>query len=448
MVDTRKKGKAQSQTQPSKKTKVAPKRKQPPKPNPNAPPPPSVNMRFYNEAARERFKAIRAYRVIPERGFEFSKLISNPEFVQAIIARGWERIITMIFEQANKTVGVEFYSNARFMGRKYVSYVRGKEIDYSPERINRLLEIVPPEECEVKKRMAEAQGWNDEQWDELKEKLCVEGAQWRGGSHMLLKSDFKPHAKAWASFVVQTLEGTSCSSEIPLPRLLTIAAILDGAPINVGELIADNIYMFAAGSKKALPHLSIINWLCEEEDVDIFGNDLSAPMMKPITDTHMDSFVRDYQERMQDIMGAEAQPPPQQQSQPPPPQFVTGEGSGQQGAHAPLHPMLLDYMFGHANWMNEVSDQAMWNRPRFGQEFSEAVCLNRRAMTGSFERFDGSEEAMDQYFDITRGRAQAREQEIRDDFAAGGARSRQFFHEDSFDEENPSTWIPQDDMED
>jgi hypothetical protein len=78
------------------------------------------------------------------------------------------------------------------------------------------------------------------------------------------------------------------------PRLLTLSAILDGAPINVGELIANNIYMFASGTKKALPHLSLINWLCEEEECDLFGNDLSAPMMKPITDTYMDGFVKDY----------------------------------------------------------------------------------------------------------------------------------------------------------
>ena len=54
--------------------------------------------------------------------------------------------------------------------------------------------------------------------------------------------------------------------------------------------------------------------------------------------------------------------------------------------------MMVNYMFGHSNWMNEVSDQ---ERPRFGPEFTEAVYLNRRPITGSFERFDGSEEAMD-----------------------------------------------------
>ncbi|KEH16837.1 hypothetical protein MTR_0084s0060 [Medicago truncatula] len=333
MVETRNKGKSQVPTQPSKKAKTAPKRQQPVKPNPNTPPPPSVNHRFYNNAVRDRFRDISGYRVIPERGFDFPKLISNPEFLQVFTARGWESLNTMIFEQANKTLGIEFYANARFMGRRYVSYVRGKEIDYSPKRINALLEIVPPEEC-----------------------------------------------GAWASFVVQTLEGTSCTSEIPLARLLTVSTILDGLPINVG-------------TKKAIPHLSLINWLCENQDCELFANDLSAPIMKPLNDTYMDSFAKDY--------------------------------------HDQLHAI-----------------QEYWNRPRFGQEFTEPVCLNRRPMTGSFKRFDGSEEAMDHDFDVTRGRAQDRDQEIRTDFAAGSRQSRYHFGEDTFAEENPATWIPEDQMQD
>jgi len=123
---------------------------------------------------------------------------------------------------------------------------------------------------------------------------------------MLLRTDFKPVAKAWASFVVQTLEGTSCTSEIPLPRLHTIAAIMDGSPINVGELIANNIFMFAFGSKKALPHLSIICWLCDEVGSDLYANDLSASMIKPLTDTYMDTFVKDYHERLHAIQVEEA----------------------------------------------------------------------------------------------------------------------------------------------
>jgi hypothetical protein len=155
MVETRNKGKSQTQTQPSKKTKTAPKRKPLLKPNLNTAPPPSVNQRFYNNVARDRFKDICGNRVNPERGFDFPNVISNPEFFQVITEKGWESLVRMIFEQTNKIVWIEFYASARFMGRKYVSYVRGKEIDYSPERINSLLEIVPPEECDAKRRMKE-----------------------------------------------------------------------------------------------------------------------------------------------------------------------------------------------------------------------------------------------------------------------------------------------------
>jgi len=138
-------------------------------------------------------------------------------------------------------MALKLYANARFSGKRYESYARGKDIDFSPQAVNDLLKIVPPEQCDVKRRRETCESWDDETWEDVKSLLCVEGAQWQGSMRMLLKSDFKPVAKAWASFVVQTLEGTSCSYEIPLARVHTIAAILDGSPINVGELIANNI---------------------------------------------------------------------------------------------------------------------------------------------------------------------------------------------------------------
>jgi len=200
----------------------------------------------------------------------------------------------MVFKEANKILALEFYANARFSGQRYGTYVRGKDIDFSPQAINDMLKIVPPEQCDVQRRRDTCGGWNEEQWKEVKSLLCVEGAQWQGSKRMLLKADFKPAAKAWASFVVQTLEGTSCSSEIPLPRVHTVAAIMDGSPINVGELIANNIADFAAGNKKVIPHLSLINWLCEEAECDLFVNDLDALMMKPITDKYMEVFLKYY----------------------------------------------------------------------------------------------------------------------------------------------------------
>jgi len=88
-----------------------------------------VNHCFLNDQARERFKDIRHFRVIQERGFDLPKLLTNPEFNQVITQRGWESLNNMIFEQANKTLAFEFYVNARFSGRRYMSYVRGKEIN-------------------------------------------------------------------------------------------------------------------------------------------------------------------------------------------------------------------------------------------------------------------------------------------------------------------------------
>ena len=125
-------------------------------------------------------------------------------------------------------MALEFYDNARFIGKKYASYVKGKKIDYSPEAINTMMGLVAPEKCNVHRRIDECKNWNEEAWEEIKLQLCVEGAKWQGGSHMLLSSDFKPYLKAWASFVVQTLEGTSCTSEIPLVRVHTIVAIIIG----------------------------------------------------------------------------------------------------------------------------------------------------------------------------------------------------------------------------
>jgi len=69
--------------------------------------------------------------VIQERGFLLEKLFRNPEFEQVITARGWHGLNDMVF------------------GRRYESYVRGKDIDFSPRAINDLMSIVPPEQCDV-----------------------------------------------------------------------------------------------------------------------------------------------------------------------------------------------------------------------------------------------------------------------------------------------------------
>jgi len=88
--------------------------------------------------------------------------MANPEFEQALTARSWHGLDDMVFKQANKTLALEFYVNARFSEKKYGTYVQGKDIDFAPERINDLLKIVPPEQCDVKRRRDTCGGQDEE----------------------------------------------------------------------------------------------------------------------------------------------------------------------------------------------------------------------------------------------------------------------------------------------
>lgn len=130
---------------------------------------------------------------------------------------------------------------------------------------------------------------------------------------MLAKSDYKPVPKAWAPFVVQTLEGTCCTTKIPIKRVHIIAAILEGAPININELVRNNIQDFATENYKTVGHSIIICWLCEEAKVDQYTNDFDAPTMKPITDKVTDAFIKEFDDFMRDQVqraqqGGEDQP--------------------------------------------------------------------------------------------------------------------------------------------
>jgi len=87
--------------------------------------------------------------VIQEKIFDVPKLVRNPEFEATIRTLGWDFLNGMVFDQANKTLTLEFYATTRFSGKKYESYARGKVIDYSSEAINRLLELTPHEQCDV-----------------------------------------------------------------------------------------------------------------------------------------------------------------------------------------------------------------------------------------------------------------------------------------------------------
>jgi hypothetical protein len=224
--------------------------------------------------------------------------------------RGWEALNGMVKGLNNKSVIMEFFANARFSPAVYQAYVRGKIIDYSPDVINSLLGLTPPEECEVQRLRREAANMTDKEWEELLVKMCRPGARWKR-ARMLTYSDFLPIPKAWASFVIQTLKSTSCNSEIPLKRVFTVASILDEKEINVGRLIANNIHELVTEKRAVVGHGSIINWLCEKQLVEEYDGDLYTATVQPITDTTMDGFVKKYEAFMRERRGAHGAQPQQ-----------------------------------------------------------------------------------------------------------------------------------------
>ena len=241
-----------------------------------------------------------------ERKFDVTKLTKYPMFDTMIRQRGWEELNNMVHELNNKYVIMEFFTNAPFSRVKYQAYVRGRTVDFSPAAINGLLGLTPSEECEVQRLRGEGGGMEDEQWDELIAKMCRPGATWKM-AQMLTYADFLPIPKAWASFVIQTLESTSCNSEIPLKRVFTVAAILDEKPIDVGTLIPNNIHELVTEKRAVVGHGSIINWLCEKKLVEEYDGDLYMSTVQPIIDTTMDGFVKKYEAFLKEREGGEQQ---------------------------------------------------------------------------------------------------------------------------------------------
>lgn len=65
--------------------------------------------------------------------------------------RGWMSLNSMI-QKTNQSIGLELYVNDALHPRNnYISYVRGKSINYISSPINSILHIQPPIECKVKR---------------------------------------------------------------------------------------------------------------------------------------------------------------------------------------------------------------------------------------------------------------------------------------------------------
>ncbi|MED6194400.1 hypothetical protein PIB30_028153 [Stylosanthes scabra] len=155
----------------------------------------------------------------------------------------------------------------------YTSYVRGVEIDFSPENIRKVMrfkEDTPGAEDNYDNRQN-----NNPQLDAVLRDLCIQGATWKMGKGknpkpiQLRRPELVPLARGWQEFIIHNLVPTGNKSEITVARAILIRSIMRGDDIRAEEIIADNIILIAQGlgGKEKLGFPSTIYKLCKAAKV-------------------------------------------------------------------------------------------------------------------------------------------------------------------------------------
>ncbi|MED6187247.1 hypothetical protein PIB30_074663 [Stylosanthes scabra] len=192
----------------------------------------------------------------------------------------------------------EFYANAwireeeRNWPPSYHTFVRGKDIIFSPEVIHKALNLRSspiPNAISYHNRKQQ----NDLRLDAVLQELCVEEAQWvchpDGRHHFLRRTDLKPMARGWYEFVTRSIMPTRNLSEVTVEQAVLIHYIILGENIQVDEIIAEQIYKFdnKTGIQTKLPFPGVIQRLCKKAKVSI-PEDTMIPVEPHINSKWMD----------------------------------------------------------------------------------------------------------------------------------------------------------------
>ncbi|MED6109516.1 hypothetical protein PIB30_034415 [Stylosanthes scabra] len=299
-------------------------------------------LRFKSLAHQEHFFEWVENRIpIVEVPFQFHAT-EFPNITAEVERRGWQYLCNPIQGRLRITLLRKFYANAKKTRREkasnppvYISHIRGKEIDYSPESLKVILQLsdvdVGGSSYETRKSS------NDHKLGDVLRDICKDHAQWkldiRGNPCQLRRHDLKPTAKGWLDFVRRSLMPTSNANEVTVDRAILIHSIMEGLSIKAELLISHHISA-AAESKdpnKRLLFTGVIYRL-------LFANgfkkkvqrDKLIPIEKPITAESImrNRFMEGHHQippqvhhQVQEGDEQEQQHQQEQQFQPPPQQF-------------------------------------------------------------------------------------------------------------------------------
>ncbi|MED6116677.1 hypothetical protein PIB30_102465 [Stylosanthes scabra] len=258
----------------------------------------------------------RRIKVIPKVGFNLED-DKYPEFMEQITLRGWRRLAAPCMD-ISKLLVQEFYANAVVSNEEaaaqeefpYKSFVRGKEIDFSPNNIRRVMRFkreTAGAQTDYKTRQV-----LNERLDEVLAELCIPGATWKLSSSQppipiqLRRTELQPLARGWQEFIIHSLVPMGNKSKITTSRAILIHTIMQGEDVRAKKIIADNMVTIAQGlaSKGNLAHPSTIYKLCKDAGVPLrkFARTPRIPSLSYITAKRMETirFPRHQQPQQQE----------------------------------------------------------------------------------------------------------------------------------------------------
>lgn len=259
--------------------------------------------KFRTSFHETRYKELTSKKkIVKERAF----FLEGDQFVEIqemIKRRGWNRLVSFP-KPVSELLVKEFFANAceeaeseeekdeeedddnQNEEKKFVSYVRGKQVSYDPKTLNELFGLEDFPHCDF---AARDKAGADTDYEDILRTLCIAGADWVSGKTEKLKKlrtvDLNSEAKGWATFVLRTLLPCSNVSEVNEKRAKLLVSILKGENINVGRLLARHLHKTAKNSKSTgyLNHPSLIGLLCEKVRVKAKQNEPMVNPASPIT---------------------------------------------------------------------------------------------------------------------------------------------------------------------
>ncbi|MED6112702.1 hypothetical protein PIB30_063935 [Stylosanthes scabra] len=218
-----------------------------------------------------------------------------PYITAEVERRGWHYLCNPIQGRLGITLLRQFYANAKKTKREralnplvYISHIRGKELDYSPESLKLILQL-PDVDVEGPSYEARRNS-NDLRLGDVLRDIGEEHAQWKldikGNPCQLRRHDLKPTRRGWLDFVRRSLMPTSNANEVKVERAVLIHSIMEGLSIKSELLISKHISA-AAESKdpnKRLPFTGVIYRLLYANGFKkkVQGDEL-IPIERPIT---------------------------------------------------------------------------------------------------------------------------------------------------------------------